>query len=525
MSVQHHVVPHPETSGTGAPFIVMSDIMKRFSGAVALDGVTVDFRAGEVHSIIGANGAGKSTLGKTLAGVHTIDGGTIRVNGEIVHFDSPAAALRQGIAIMQQEIALADKLNVVDNVFLGTEFGSGPLLSRRRQLAEFERLRERTGFLLDPHALVEELRLGEQQQVAVLWALARGARLVVMDEPTASLDRGDSERLQSTARKLASEGITVVFVSHFLDEVLAISDRITVLANGSHVFTRERSEVDETMLVEAMIGGTLDAAFPELPPIADVDAPPVLEVEGVTVEGEVSDVSLSVLPGEIVGVYGLVGSGRSEFAHAISGIARRSSGSVRLNGAELKLRSPKQAIEAGITLLPESRKEQGLMLGRSVLDNTALAALPRFTSAVGFVREGPLRHEVEQVLDPMALRGGNRLDEEVGNFSGGNQQKVLLGKCLLTQPKLLILDEPTRGVDIGAKRAIYDVIARIAAEGAAIILISSEEAEVLHLSHRIAVFREGRIVASFDHGAADENTLLAAALGASGEQKKAENEK
>lgn len=514
MSASHHVADIADGPVAGESFIVMSNITKRFSGAVAVSGVSVDFRAGEIHSIVGANGAGKSTLGKVLAGVHPHDGGEILVDGHPVAFDSPAAALRQGIAIMQQEIALAEKLSVLDNVFLGTEFGPGPLLSRRRQREEFERLRQRTGFQLEPAAIVEDLRLGEQQQVSVLWALARGARLIVMDEPTASLDREDSHRLLETARKLASEGITVIFVSHFLDEVLAISDRVTVLANGSHVFTRDRSELDERTLVEAMIGGELEAAFPDLIAPPSAETAPVFNAKNIVVPGEVDDLSLSVRPGEIVGVYGLVGSGRSEFAHAISGSVKHVRGTIEVDGTAVTVRTPRQAIEAGITLLPESRKDQGLMLGRSVLENTALSALGRFTSRLGIVQERLLRTEVTAVLDPMSLRGGNRLDEEVGNFSGGNQQKVLLGKCLLTRPKLLILDEPTRGVDIGAKRAIYDVIMQIAAQGTGILLISSEEAEVLHLCHRVVVFREGRIAGRFDHGAANEHQLLTAALGA-----------
>ncbi|MBU3995249.1 MAG: sugar ABC transporter ATP-binding protein [Actinobacteria bacterium] len=503
-----------DTPGSGEPLVVMSNITKRFAGAVALENVSVDLRVGEIHSVIGANGAGKSTLGKVLAGVHRHDGGSITVNGRQVEFDSPGAALGHGIAIMQQEIALAGKMSVVDNVFLGTELGGGPLVARGKQLTKFSQLCERTGFTLEPQAIVDTLRLGEQQQVAVLWALARGARLVVMDEPTASLDRGDSLRLLDTARMLSAEGITVVFVSHFLDEVLAISDRITVLANGTHIFTREAAELDEHTLVEAMIGGTLDAAFPSLPEAPDSAAPYVFEAQDVRVEGEEETISLGVRAGEIVGLYGLVGSGRSEFAHAISGSTRIAGGQLSVDGSEVRLGRPGQAITAGITLLPESRKDQGLMLGRTVLENTALSALGRFTNRFGIVRRKQLRESVGTVLEPMSLRGGNRLDEEVGNFSGGNQQKVLLAKCLLTKPKLLILDEPTRGVDIGAKRAIYDVIVEVAAQGTSILLISSEEAEVLHLCHRIAVFRKGSIAQILSHGEADENRLLAAALGA-----------
>lgn len=447
---QEHAPAAPSPT-SGEPFIEMAHISKRFAGAVALEDVSIELYAGEIHSVIGANGAGKSTLGKILAGVHTIDAGEIRVNGQRAHFHSPADALGRGIAIMQQEIALAGKMSVIDNVFLGTEHGFGQFVNRKRQYAEYEELRSRTGF---------------------------------------------------------------VFVSHFLDEVLAVSDRITVLSNGRHVLTRLRDGMSENDLVEAMIGGSLDAAFPELPSLPDYAMPPSFETLALSVDAEVSNISIKVRPGEVLGIYGLVGSGRSEFALAVAGATKGVQGEVRIEGKPVSIKSPLDGIRAGITLLPESRKDQGLMLGRSVLDNTSLSALDRFTSKLGFVKDRALTEAVEEVLTPLALRGGNRLGEEVGNFSGGNQQKVLLGKCLLTRPKLLILDEPTRGVDIGAKRAIYDVIVEIAAQGTAIILISSEEAEVMHLCHRIHVFRDGQIADEMTHAEADENRLLAAALGA-----------
>ena len=507
--------PHAGFPATdpGEPFVTLTNVSKRFAGASALDGVTVEIAAGRIHALVGANGAGKSTLGKVMAGVHALDGGTITVDGQAVSFSTPADALQHGIAIMQQEIALAGKLSVVDNVFLGTEFGRAGFVGRKRQRAEFELLRLRTGFEIDPSAIVDNLRVGEQQQVAVLWALARHARLVVMDEPTASLDRTDAHRLLDTARKLADDGIAVVFVSHFLDEVLSIADTVTVLANGELVATRPASSLDEPSMVELMIGTSMDAAFPELPPRPANGAPPVLAVRGLSQPGILSDITVDVAPGEIVGIYGLVGSGRSEFAHAIAGAAGKFGGEVLVNGIAADVSSPYAAINSGITLLPESRKDQGLFLGLSVAANTASASLDQFTNAAGFVDRKRERAAVAKILAPLALRGGNRLDEEVSNFSGGNQQKVLFAKCLLTRPDVLILDEPTRGVDIGAKRAIYDVIVEIAAQGTAVLLISSEQAEVLHLAHRIAVFSNGTIAEWFNHDDVDENRLLTSAIG------------
>jgi rhamnose transport system ATP-binding protein len=497
----------------GEPFVAIHDVDKRFSGAVALDDVTVEFRAGSIHALVGANGAGKSTLGKVLAGVYPIDGGEIVVDGQAVAFSTPADALKLGFAIMQQEIALAGKLTVLDNIFLGTELGRGGVVDRSAQREEFRALIARTGFAIDPDAYVDDLRVGEQQQVAVLWALARHARLIVMDETTASLDRTDAHRLLDTARTLAAEGITVVYVSHFLDEIFAIADTVTILANGRLVGTFEIGELTEDRMVELMIGGSIDAAFPSIAPAPAPGAAPALAVRSVTVPGVLEDITLDVAPGEILGIYGLVGSGRSEFAHVLAGAMKGYSGDIEVRGRPADLRSPLAAIRSGITLLPESRKDQGLFLGLSVASNASAASLGRFTNRLGFVRRRAERAEVDRVLTPMALRGGTRLDEEVGNFSGGNQQKVLFAKCILTRPAVLILDEPSRGVDIGAKRAIYDQINALAAEGVGVILISSEHAEVLHLCHRVVVFDKGRIADTFSHGAADENRLLTAALG------------
>lgn len=491
----------------------MSNIVKKFAGASALADVSVEFAAGRVHALVGANGAGKSTLGKILAGVHPLDSGQITVDGEEVSFSTPADALKLGIAIMQQEIALAGKLSVIDNVFLGAESGSAGFVNRKRQRAEFEVLRRRTDFPIDQDAFVEDLRVGEQQQVAVLWALARHARIVVMDETTASLDRTDAHRLLDTARMLAAEGIAVVFVSHFLDEVLSVADTVTVLANGCLADTRSADELSEEAMVELMIGTSLDAAFPALAPATATPSAPVLTVVSVSQSDVLHDVSLDVAPGEIVGIYGLVGSGRSEFAHVLAGADPRFTGDILVEGRAADVSSPHAAMRSGITLLPESRKEQGLFLGLPVGANVAIASLDRFTNRLGFVDRKAERAAAEKVLEPMALRGGNRLGEEVGNFSGGNQQKVLLAKCLLTRPKVIILDEPTRGVDIGAKRAIYDVVNEIAAQGTGVVLISSEQAEVLYLCHRVVVFNKGRIVDAFRHGEADENRLLTSAIG------------
>lgn len=501
---------------TGEPIVRLRGVTKLFSGSIALDSVDLEVWPGEIHALVGANGAGKSTLGKLIAGVHAPDGGAIEVDGHVVRFASPSDALESGIAIMQQEIALCPELSAVANVFLGREPRRGGVLSPGAALAAYHELAKRTGFDVPPDLPVKALRLAEQQQVAVMWAMARNARVVVMDEATASLDRADAQRLMDTAGALAEAGVAVIYVSHFLHEVKAVSQRVTVLRNGKLVSSVRTEDIEIPDMVEAMIGAKLSQAFPSLPPPPQTEVEPVLEVVGLSVPDMLHDISLSVRPGEILGIFGLVGSGRSEFVHAVfGGDPRPSGGTVRYHGQEMPTRTPARSIRAGIALVPESRKDQGLFLDLAVLWNTAAFSLARYRDPIlRVLRLRKLRADAKETLDPMELRGGTRLDSITRDHSGGNQQKVLVSKALLSEPEVLILDEPTRGVDVGAKKQIYELLAEQARSGKAVILVSCEEEEVLNMAHRVAVFRRGRLV---DTLAGDDLTipnLVRTALGA-----------
>ncbi|MDX6231422.1 MAG: ribose transport system ATP-binding protein [Nocardioidaceae bacterium] len=484
-------------------------VCKSYDGVLALSGVDLEIEPATVHALVGANGAGKSTLGKIIAGAVSADEGHMMVGGRPVHFRSPADALREGVAIVQQEIALAPDLTVLQNVCLGVERSRlRPKGPSDRDL--FDSLLLRTGFAIEPDAVVGGLRIAEQQKVSVLWALARRAQLIVFDEPTAALDRAEAAKLLETIKDLRAAGISIIYVSHFLDEVLDVADTITVLASGRHVWTQPRAGLHSADLVHGMLGQSLDAAFPQLGGVPD-RSPVALLAEGLSDGGVLVSADIEVRQGEIHGIYGLVGSGRSEFAHAMAGASQPAAGTVRLNGHQGAFRSPRHAIEAGVVLLPENRKDQGLLLDQCQSWNATLAALPKLTPK-GFIRARAEREAAIASLEAMSVTPLD-LDAFVGGLSGGNQQKVLFAKCLSAAPKVLILDEPTRGVDIGAKRSIYDVIVKIAAAGTAVILISSEHDEVIRMSHRITVMRGGRTVAHFDKAEATATTLMRSALG------------
>lgn len=499
----------PGFADRAVPLISIVEVSKKFGGVKALTDVTLDIEAGRVHALVGANGAGKSTLGKVIAGVITPDSGQVVVDGKAERFRTPADAFRLGIALMQQEIALAGHLTVIENVFLGTELRRPFGLSRRSEREAFRSLLDRTGFHLRADAVVRELRIAQQQEVSVLWAMARRARLIVMDEPTAALDRDEAAKLLRTVHQLRDAGISVIYVSHFLEEVLEVADTVTVMTNGRRVDSGPASATSIPTMVTAMLGESLEATFPTVRAVSD-DARPVLHVDGLT-QGMLSEISFDVRPGEILGLYGLIGSGRSETAHALAGASGAFEGTVTVGGKVPDLRSPGAAIRSGITLLPESRKDQGLFMDHTQLWNTTLAALP------GFSPGGLINRARETAAASKALRAMSvvpaRLASTVGKLSGGNQQKVLFAKCVLTRPSVLILDEPTRGVDVGAKRAIYDVIIEVALSGTAIILISSEHEEVTRLSHRILVLREGRVVAQYGRDEIDGGELVRVALG------------
>jgi ABC-type sugar transport system ATPase subunit len=492
--------------------IDLRSISKRYRGAVALRDITISIASGEIHSLVGENGAGKSTLGKIIGGAVLPDEGEIKVNGSPVSFRSPRDAIREGVALIDQELALVPNLSVLDNVFLGAESGSAGLLDRADQRRRFRELAEHIGFTVNHKERAGNLRVADQQKVEVLRALVRRARLIVMDEPTASLSRPEAVRLLAVARDLRAEGVTVVFVSHFLGDVLEISDTVTVLKDGRHVKTAPAAEQTEDELVTAMLGRSLDMVFPPARLAAEGSAT-VLKVSALSREPAFRDVSFEVHVGEIVGMAGLVGSGRSELARCIFGADRRDSGEVIFDGKALSGSSPRAAIHRGMALLPESRKEQGLVMIRSVRDNV-LMAHPHSSAVAGIIRPRTAARVSRDALKSVDVRAASP-GLPVSALSGGNQQKVALAKWLVNRPRLLIADEPTRGVDVGAKRAIYDLLNDLAAQGVAILVISSELEEVLGLAHRVLVMRAGEIVAEFPRETADEERVMRAAFGRS----------
>ena len=496
------------------PHVELREISKRFGGIQALSGVDLTIMPGSIHALVGENGAGKSTLGKIIAGVHRPDDGEVRVHGEPVAYRSARDALADGITIIAQEPTLVPHRSVLENVFLGDESTVAGVVNDRALARRYEQLVTESGINLPPQRLARTLSVADQQKAEILRASARRVRLIVMDEPTSALTRDEAERLFDLIRRLQGAGTTVVYVSHLLAEVLALADTVTVLRDGRRVRSGPADEETPGRLVTAMLGRSLDLAFPDkvAPP---ADAPVVLSVRGLARPPQVQDVSLDIRAGEIVGLAGLIGSGRSEVARAIFGADRTNAGVIELDGRPLRAHSPRHAIARGIVMLPEDRKSQGLLMLRSIVDNVTLPHL-REVSRAGVVRTHLEQRLVGEVVDRLDVRAKSR-NSLVSTLSGGNQQKVLFARWLFRRPRLLIADEPTRGVDVGAKRAIYELIHSLAADGIAVLLISSEHEEVLGLAHRVLVMRGGSIVAEFDEQTMNEDAVLRAAFAAEDE--------
>lgn len=492
------------------PKIECVGVSKRFGGTVALDRVDVAIQPGRVHAIVGENGAGKSTLGKAIAGVHVPDEGTIAVDGAIVELKSPLVALKRSISMVAQELSLLDGRSVVDNVYLGIEAGRGVLLSPAQDLKRFDALASEHGFSVDPHVIVGNLSVAEQQKVEILRALARDAQVIVMDEPTARLSSDEAESLMLGVRRLAESGRTIIFVSHFLDEVLGVADDITVMRNGRIVRTGPASEETKSSLIEGMVGRSLDSAFPARPPVK-ADATKVLEVSGLSRSGVFDDISFDIRAGEIVTLAGLVGAGRTEVARAIFGADRCTAGTVVVNGKPLRPRSPRDAIKRGVAMIPESRRDQALLMQRSVGDNVSIAHLGELVTA-GVVQKKAERQRTQAASSAVNLTGAT-ISSLMNELSGGNQQKSIFARWLMSPPKLLIADEPTRGVDVGAKRGIYDLIVRLAEEGMAMLVVSSEIEEVLGIAHRVLVMRSGTIVGELDAAESTSSDVMELAFG------------
>ncbi|HEY7223684.1 MAG TPA: sugar ABC transporter ATP-binding protein [Micromonosporaceae bacterium] len=463
---------------------------------------------GSVHALVGENGAGKSTLAKIIAGLLAPDEGELFVNGERVAFASPRDALARGIATIAQELALVPGLTVAQNVYLGAEPRRWGFVQRRELTQRYTALAQQTGFDLPADAVTATLRTADAQKVEIMRAISRDASLIIMDEPTAALSHDDTARLHQIIRDLVAGGRTVVLISHFLSEVLDLADTVSILRDGVLVRTGPAAAETEASLIEAMLGRSLGSVFPPRQPRPQASAPPVLSVTSLSAPG-VTDISLTVRPGEIVGLAGLVGAGRTELAYALFGNARRTRGTVTLAGLRHEPGSPRRALRSGMFLIPESRKDSGLVLGRSVTENVTLASLPRY-SRLGLVAGRRQRSDTAMLTQRLSIRAG--LASPLWSLSGGNQQKVLFARGLLRAPRLLIADEPTRGVDVGSRRAIYDLIADQARAGLGVLVISSDFEELVGLAHRVLVMRGGRIVAELSGDRMTEHEILTAAF-------------
>lgn len=486
-------------------------VTKRFGGTVALDAVDLEVVTGTVHAIVGENGAGKSTIGKVIAGVIGPDDGQVLVRGQPVRLNSPLAALGHGITMVAQELSLVPSRSVLDNVFLGQESHWGPFVDQSRSRDRFDDLVNEYGISLPPDVAVSRLSVAQQQKVEILRALARSAEVLVLDEPTARLTSEEALTLRQTVRLLADRGVTVIYVSHFLEEVLAIADQITIMRDGRIIRTGPvGSETHET-LVEGIIGRSLDATFPAITSPRP-DSQPVLELNGLSRSGAFEDITFSVRAGEIVTLAGLVGSGRTEVLRAVFGADRTTSGSMKLDGVMFAPRTPRDAIRHGVAMIPEARRSDGLIPRRSVCENVSLPHLGIFVGAAGLVRTSQERAAATRAADGVGITGAT-IDSTMDELSGGNQQKSLFARWLMSEPRLFLADEPTRGVDVGAKRGIYDILARLAARGMAVLVVSSELEEVLGLAHRILVMRSGRIVGELEGHSASESDVMELAFG------------
>ena len=473
--------------------IRLVSIGKRYAGTSALDDVSLEIKAGVVHALVGANGAGKSTLGKVIGGVVRPDDGEMFVDGRAVKYATPRDARNDGIATIAQELALAPAMSVMENVFLGVEPRRVGLVNRRLMRKRYAELIADSGFELNPDTTVGSLRTADRQKVEILRAVNTDARVIVMDEPTSSLTSVETQALHKMTRSLRDQGKAIVYVSHFLDEVLDLADTVTVMRSGHLVRTAPASAETEESLVAGMFGAAAEAEQFEKPPPST--APVMLAVENLRRKGVLNDISLTVRQGEIVGIAGLVGSGRTELARAIAGADPIDGGKISVEGKERRIRSPAHALAAGIAFLTEERKKDGLFMELSLAANTTFADVPA-VSARGILRRKVERHRTRQLLDSLNVDPplpGVRAN----SLSGGNQQKVLFARWLFCSPKILLLDEPTRGVDVAARAAIHRLINDLAAEGAAVLLISSEIEEVLGLAHRVLVMRRGAITREF----------------------------
>ncbi|AWB94435.1 D-xylose ABC transporter ATP-binding protein [Agromyces badenianii] len=501
-------IPPGAADARGAvPALELRDIRKSFGAVVALRSGTIEVHSGSIHALVGENGAGKSTLVKIVAGLYRRDAGAFRLDGSDVDFTSTAESKAAGIAVIYQEPTLFPDLSVTENVFMGRQpVGRFGRIDRKAMRAEVDGLFQRLGVRIDPDRPAEGLSIADQQVIEIAKAISLDAKVLIMDEPTAALSGVEVDRLFQIARSLRDEGRALVFISHRFDEVFDLCDTVTVMRDGAYISTSRIADTSVDEIVHQMVGREITELFPKQPTtIGDA----LLEVDGLTSAGVFHDIALTVRAGEIVALAGLVGAGRSEVARAIFGIDHYQSGTVRLNGTAVPAKNPSAAMRLGLALVPEDRRKQGLVLDSSVARNTTLAIreqLARF----GIITSG-FENRAARVWASRLEVKTTALSTVAGTLSGGNQQKVVLGKWLATEPKVLIIDEPTRGIDVGTKAEVHRLLSELAGQGMGILMISSELPEVLGMADRVLVMREGRITAGIDRvDATSENVMFAA---------------
>jgi rhamnose transport system ATP-binding protein len=494
-------------TGTATTVLELRDVSKSFGPVIALRSGSLAVEAGSIHALVGENGAGKSTLVKVVAGVHRRDSGDFMFGGESVDFTSTAESKQAGIAVIYQEPTLFPDLSVTENIFMGRQrLGRGRRIDRAAMYAEAEDLFGRLGVDLDPRRPARGLSIADQQIIEIAKAISLDARLLIMDEPTAALSGVEVERLFAVARSLRDEGRALVFISHRFEEVFALCDTITVMRDGSYVATHRTGDTSSPAIVAEMVGREVADLFPKTP--AEIGEP-VLEVEGLEARGVFHDVSFTVRRGEIVGLAGLVGAGRSEIARAVFGVDGYDAGRVKLNGRPVPRRKPRAAIEAGMAFVPEDRRAQGLVTEASVTRNVA-SVIRGGIARAGLITTGAENRAAGPWAGRLEVKT-NALDMSARTMSGGNQQKVVIAKWLATEPDLLIIDEPTRGIDVGTKAEVHRLLSELAGQGMAILMISSELPEVLGMADRVLVVCEGRITADLPREDATPEAVMHAA--------------
>lgn len=483
----------------------VSNVRKAFRGVLALEDVSLRLGRGSVHAVSGENGAGKSTLMKIIAGIHTPDAGELRLNGRSVHLSSPRHALENGVAMIHQELNLMPFMSVAENIWIGREpVGRLGLINHRTLHRKTRSLLERLRLEVDPEAEVRTLSIAARQMIEIARALSYDSALLIMDEPTSSLSERDAQQLFTIIRELRAQGKGILYITHKLEELFEIADEVSVLRDGRRVGGGAPASLTRDAILRMMVGRELAV---ETPSEAARPGPVVLAARHAALAGHFEDVSFELRSGEVLGIAGLVGSGRTKLAETLFGLVPASAGQLLIANHEVRLDSPRHAIARGVGFVTEDRKESGCFLMLSVLENLEISILGGEFLRFGFIRGRALSAACAAMCATLRVKTPD-LNAPIMNLSGGNQQKVLIGRCLLTRPKILILDEPTRGIDVGAKAEIHQIIARLVAEGTAVLLISSELPEILRVSHRVMVMRDGRVAGFLERGEADQVRIM-----------------